>query len=116
MYVVHGPISMRRMKSMGQEALSLPWVCLLSMGEIPKLRIGTYWRIYRALPNSFQSLDVTKWSEATDCRFLQTNQRIGRIMSTIAIVYHSGFGHTQALAEAVAKGAQAVPGTKVSLV
>ena len=37
-------------------------------------------------------------------------------MSNIAIVYHSGFGHTQALAEAVAKGAQAVPGTKVSLI
>ena len=26
-------------------------------------------------------------------------------MTTIAIVYHSGFGHTQALAEAVARGA-----------
>jgi len=37
-------------------------------------------------------------------------------MTTVAIVYHSGFGHTQALAEAVAKGAQAVPGTKVSLI
>ena len=37
-------------------------------------------------------------------------------MSTIAIVYHSGFGHTQALAEAVAKGAEAVPNTKVSLI
>ena len=37
-------------------------------------------------------------------------------MTTIAVVYHSGFGHTQALAEAVAKGAQAVPGTKVSLI
>ena len=31
-------------------------------------------------------------------------------MSKVAIVYHSGFGHTQALAEAVAKGAKAVPG------
>ena len=37
-------------------------------------------------------------------------------MSTIAIVYHSGFGHTQALAEAVARGAQSVPDTQVSLV
>ncbi len=37
-------------------------------------------------------------------------------MTTVAIVYHSGFGHTKALAEAVAKGAQAVPGAKVSLV
>ena len=37
-------------------------------------------------------------------------------MSTVAIVYHSGYGHTQALAEAVAKGAQAVPGVKASLV
>ena len=37
-------------------------------------------------------------------------------MSTIAIVYHSGFGHTRALAEAVAKGAEAVPSTRVSLV
>jgi hypothetical protein len=39
-----------------------------------------------------------------------------KIMTNVVIVYHSGFGHTQALAEAVAKGAQAVPGTKVSLV
>jgi NAD(P)H dehydrogenase (quinone) len=37
-------------------------------------------------------------------------------VSNIAIVYHSGFGHTQALAEAVAAGAQATPGTTVSLV
>ena len=29
-------------------------------------------------------------------------------MSTIAIVYHSGYGHTQALAEAVAKGAAGI--------
>lgn len=36
-------------------------------------------------------------------------------MSTIAIVYHSGFGHTAALAEHVAKGAKAVAGTKVLL-
>src|SRR6187401_643582 len=37
-------------------------------------------------------------------------------MSTIAIIYHSGFGHTQALAEAVAKGAETVAHTKVSLI
>jgi multimeric flavodoxin WrbA len=37
-------------------------------------------------------------------------------MTTVAIVYHSGYGHTQALAEAVAAGAQAVPGIKTSLV
>jgi NAD(P)H dehydrogenase (quinone) len=37
-------------------------------------------------------------------------------MSTVAIVFHSGYGHTKALAEAVARGAEAVAGTKVSLV
>jgi NAD(P)H dehydrogenase (quinone) len=37
-------------------------------------------------------------------------------MSTIAIVYHSGFGHTKALAEAIANGAETVPNTKVSLI
>jgi NAD(P)H dehydrogenase (quinone) len=37
-------------------------------------------------------------------------------MSNIAIVYHSGFGHTKALAEAVAKGAESVAGAKVSLI
>ena len=37
-------------------------------------------------------------------------------MSNVAIVYHSGYGHTQALAEAVATGARAVPGTSVSLI
>ncbi|MBL0899288.1 MAG: NAD(P)H-dependent oxidoreductase, partial [Reyranella sp.] len=37
-------------------------------------------------------------------------------MTRVAIVYHSGFGHTQALAEAVAAGARAVPGTEASLV
>ena len=36
-------------------------------------------------------------------------------MSNVAIVYHSGYGHTQALAEAVASGARSV-GTQVSLV
>ena len=37
-------------------------------------------------------------------------------MSNVAIVYHSGFGHTKALAEAVAAGAQAIPGIKTSLI
>lgn len=37
-------------------------------------------------------------------------------MSNVAIVFHSGYGHTKALAEAVAAGAQQVPNTKVSLI
>jgi NAD(P)H dehydrogenase (quinone) len=37
-------------------------------------------------------------------------------MSRVAVVYHSGYGHTEVLAEAVAKGAASVPGTKVALV
>lgn len=37
-------------------------------------------------------------------------------MSKIAIVYHSGFGHTSKLADAVKEGALRVPGTKVDLV
>jgi multimeric flavodoxin WrbA len=37
-------------------------------------------------------------------------------MSNIAIVYHSGFGHTKALAEAVDKGAEGIAGAKVSLI
>jgi multimeric flavodoxin WrbA len=37
-------------------------------------------------------------------------------MSNVAIVYHSGYGHTKALAEAVAKGAEGVAGVKVSLI
>jgi len=37
-------------------------------------------------------------------------------VSTIAIVYHSGFGHTKALAEAIAKGAETVANTRVSLI
>lgn len=37
-------------------------------------------------------------------------------MTSIAIVYHSGFGHTKALAEAVASGAQAIPGVRASLI
>lgn len=37
-------------------------------------------------------------------------------MAKVAIVYHSGFGHTKILAEAVAKGAASVAGTQVDLV
>src|ERR1700751_2574721 len=37
-------------------------------------------------------------------------------MSKVAIVYHSGYGHTQAIAESVAKGAEGVPNVKVSLI
>lgn len=34
----------------------------------------------------------------------------------VAIVYHSGFGHTKVLAEAVERGARRVPGTQVALI
>jgi len=34
----------------------------------------------------------------------------------IAVVYHSGYGHTKAQAEAVARGAESIPGTRVSLI
>ena len=37
-------------------------------------------------------------------------------MSNVVIVYHSGFGHTGALAEAIAKGAESVVGVQVSLI
>ncbi|MFM7344401.1 MAG: flavodoxin family protein [Tagaea sp.] len=37
-------------------------------------------------------------------------------MAEVAIVYHSGFGHTKVLAEAVAKGAASVAGTQVDLI
>jgi NAD(P)H dehydrogenase (quinone) len=37
-------------------------------------------------------------------------------MTNIAIVYHSGYGHTQAVADAVAAGARGVAGTKVNLI
>jgi multimeric flavodoxin WrbA len=37
-------------------------------------------------------------------------------MANIAIVYHSGYGHTQAVADAVAAGAQAVAGVKAALI
>lgn len=36
-------------------------------------------------------------------------------MSKIAIVYHSGFGHTAVVAEALAAGARSIPGAAVTL-
>ena len=36
-------------------------------------------------------------------------------MSTVAIVYHSGYGHTAVVAEHVAKGAGSVAGTTAKL-
>lgn len=36
-------------------------------------------------------------------------------MTTIAVVYHSGFGHTAAVAEHIAKGVASVPGVVVRL-
>src|SRR5438093_12641014 len=35
---------------------------------------------------------------------------------TVAVVYHSGYGHTAKQAEAVASGAREVPGTTVHLI
>lgn len=37
-------------------------------------------------------------------------------MLRVAVVYHSGYGHTKVQAEAVARGAAAVPGTGVALI
>jgi len=37
-------------------------------------------------------------------------------MTNIAIVYHSGYGHTQAVAEAVAAGARGISGVKATLI
>jgi multimeric flavodoxin WrbA len=37
-------------------------------------------------------------------------------VARVAIVYHSGFGHTKVLAEAVERGARRVPGTHVALI
>lgn len=37
-------------------------------------------------------------------------------MSKIAIVYHSGYGHTEAVAQAIKEGALRVPGTQVDLI
>ncbi len=36
-------------------------------------------------------------------------------MAQIAIVYHSGFGHTKVMAERVKAGAESIPGTQASL-
>jgi multimeric flavodoxin WrbA len=36
-------------------------------------------------------------------------------MAKVSVVYHSGFGHTKVIAEAVARGAQGVEGTEVHL-
>jgi multimeric flavodoxin WrbA len=36
-------------------------------------------------------------------------------MAKVSIVYHSGYGHTKVVAEAVARGAGSVPGTQVDL-
>jgi len=38
------------------------------------------------------------------------------MMSVVSIVYHSGYGHTQAIAEAVAEGARGVAGATVHLI
>ena len=37
-------------------------------------------------------------------------------MSKVAVVYHSGYGHTKVQAEAVVKGASAIAGTAVTLI
>ena len=37
-------------------------------------------------------------------------------MAKLAVVYHSGYGHTAVIARAVAKGAESVSGTDVSLI
>ena len=37
-------------------------------------------------------------------------------MTNVAVVFHSGFGHTKAVAEAVAKGAAQVPGVTATLI
>ena len=39
-----------------------------------------------------------------------------KIMSKIAVVYHSGFGHTAAVAKAVARGAASVDGIQAQLI
>jgi NAD(P)H dehydrogenase (quinone) len=39
-----------------------------------------------------------------------------RIMAKLSIVYHSGYGHTKVIADAVARGAASVPGTEVHVV
>jgi NAD(P)H dehydrogenase (quinone) len=37
-------------------------------------------------------------------------------VTTVAVVYHSGFGHTRVQAESVRDGAASVPGTEVRLI
>ena len=37
-------------------------------------------------------------------------------MASVAIVYHSGYGHTKAVAEAVQRGAASVAGTTVHFI
>ena len=37
-------------------------------------------------------------------------------MASVAIIYHSGYGHTNAVAEAVQKGAASVAGTTVHFI
>ena len=37
-------------------------------------------------------------------------------MAKVSVVYHSGYGHTKVIAEAVVRGAQSVAGTQVELV
>jgi NAD(P)H dehydrogenase (quinone) len=37
-------------------------------------------------------------------------------VARVVVVYHSGYGHTKAQAEAVARGAESVPGTQVALI
>ncbi|HEY4133713.1 MAG TPA: flavodoxin family protein [Alphaproteobacteria bacterium] len=41
---------------------------------------------------------------------------LGQAAPQVAVVYHSGYGHTQKQAEAVAAGARSLPGSKVSLI
>ena len=48
--------------------------------------------------------------------FSNKNKGLEIVMTNVAVVFHSGFGHTQAVAEAVARGAGQVPGVKASLV
>ncbi len=38
------------------------------------------------------------------------------VATNVAVVFHSGFGHTRAVAEAVARGAEQVPGVKANLI
>ena len=37
-------------------------------------------------------------------------------MAKVAIIYHSGYGHTKALAEAVLRGVRSVAATEASLI